>query len=96
MLVKVYAKCCRVNHHIQKVDQDDLIDAIQKIYDDAEERNIINTVDDKLVEKYLTEIHEYFNRNKCISAGDYMIMEVDSLDEVTIPNCLGWDTEFIF
>ena len=96
MLVKVYAKCCNVNQYIQEVDQDDLIDAIQEIYEDAEDRNIINTVDEKLIEKYLTEIHEYFNQNKRISVGDYMIMEVESLNDVTIPNCLGWDTQFIF
>ena len=96
MLVKVYAKCCRVAHYIQEVDQEALIDTIQEVFDDAAERNIINTTDDQLIEKYLTEIHEYFNKNKCISAGDYMIMEVDSLDDVTIPNCLGWDTQFIF
>lgn len=93
MLVKVYAKCCKVNQYIQEVDQDDLFNAIQDIYYDAMDRNIINTVVDN---QYLTKIQEYFNKNKCISVGDYMIMEVDSLDEITIPNCLGWDTEFIF
>lgn len=103
MLYKVYAQNCRAAKRISKATEDDLNHVIDRVYDRASEAGLINDmtedgeeIDYDKMEKYYDQIRAYFDKNKNISAGDYMIVDVESMDDITIPNACYGDESFIF
>lgn len=103
MLYKVYAQNCRAAKRISKATEDDLNHVIDRVYDRASEAGLINDmtedgeeIDYDKMEKYYDQIRAYFDKNKNISAGDYMIVDVESMDDIAIPNACYGDESFIF
>jgi hypothetical protein len=103
MLYKVYAQNCVCAKRISKATEDDLNHVIDRVYDRASEAGLINDmtedgeeIDFDKMEKYYDQIRAYFDKNKNISAGDYMIVDVESMDDITIPNACYGDESFIF
>ena len=104
MLYKVWAQNCvrPKGRRILEATQDDLNKVFDEIYNQASEENLIDDIDEngefdfsKLEHNY-NIISEYWKKNKSISAGDYEIVDVESRDDIRIPNVCYGDTHIIF
>ena len=104
MLYKVWAQNCvrPKGRRILEATQDDLNKVFDEIYNQASEENLIDDIDEngefdfsKLEHNY-SIISEYWEKNKSISAGDYEIVDVESRDDIRIPNVCYGDTRMIF
>lgn len=87
---------------ILQATQDDLNKVFDEIYNQASEENLIDDIDEngefdfsKLEHNY-SIISEYWEKNKSISAGDYEIVDVESIDDIRIPNACYGDAGIIF
>lgn len=97
-LFKVYAKCVTkaAGQRILEADDSDLREAIQSNIDNVFEYGSVDVDrdDDEAVNKFIEELYEKFDKSfhdsGIISCGDYMIIESE-YDEITIPNCIGWE-----
>ena len=102
MLYKVWAACCTRKKYIEDAKIDDLNDAFERIFDDAINSNLIDifTSDDEIdiekEEEAFNKISEYFEKNKMINCGDWMIVETDDKLGINIPNMCGYDSNIIF
>lgn len=102
MLYKVWARCCTRKKYIEDAKIDDLNDAFERIFDDAINSNLIDifTSDDEIdiekEEEAFNKISEYFEKNKMINCGDWMIVETDDKWGINIPNMCGYDSNIIF
>ena len=106
MLFRVWANCVRRPNgmRIEDVDQRALDEAINEVLDDAMVNDMIDTVrdsdptevDDNKISKALDKIRAWWEDDKFLNVGDYMIVEKDSIDEVRIPDMCGYDTSIIF
>lgn len=104
MLYKVWAQNCvrPKGMRINKATVEDLNKVFNDIYNAACNENLIDditeegNINQEELEKHYKMIEDYWEKNKTISAGDYMIVDVESQDDITIPNMCGADTSFIF
>lgn len=106
MLYKVWAQNCvrPKGMRIVEATQEDLNEVFDKIYNLASESNLIddsldedeNEIEHTKVEKYYGMIKDYWEKNKSISAGDYMIVDVEDKNDIQIPNACYGDESFIF
>lgn len=104
MLYKVYAKNCirPAGKRIVEATQEDLNKVLCEIVDDAWECGSIaltnedGDIDDKKYSDAFEKVEAYWNKNKCISSGDYEIVDVESFDDIQIPNKCESDTSIIF
>lgn len=108
-MFKVYAQCCRTakGKRIVEAFESDLKEAFDKIFDDAEEQGLVDVFDydedgepiesnDEKMEAAYDKIKSYWDENKSINVGDYMIVEAESIFDVIVPNMCGYDSSFIF
>ena len=104
MLFKVYAQNCvrPKGMRIIESNQNDLDQVMKEIMDEALNNEYIDLlnedgdIDDEKYSNAYEMIKEYWNDNKCISSGDYEIIEVESRDDVAIPNVCYSDASIIF
>lgn len=97
-LFKVYAKGVTraAGQRILEADDSDLREAIYANIDNVFEcgSDDVDRDDEEAVNKYMEELYEKFDKSfqetGIISCGDYMIIESER-DEITIPNCIGWE-----
>lgn len=109
MLFKVWAQNCvrPKGMRIIEVFESDLKQEFDKIFDEAcdiklidpfvydEDGDMVQVDDEKTSEAY-SKIEAYWNKNKEISSGDYMIIEAESKFDIEIPNVCYGDTSIIF
>ena len=104
MLFKVYAQDITrpAGMRIMEADESDLKGCFEEIFDEANNNewiNILNDeeeVDDSKVDEAYHAIEQYWDTHHCISPGDYMIIEVESREEINIPGSCASDASFIF
>lgn len=104
MMYKVWANCCirPAGKRIEDATKKDLDEAAERIFDDAVENHHIDifTADDDIDHekeaKAYEKIYKYYEEKKMLNVGDYMIVEAESYDAVSIPDMCGWDTGLIF
>ena len=97
-LFKVYAKGVTraAGQRILEADDSDLRESIWENIDHVFEYGSVDVDrdDDEAVNKYMEELYEKFDKSfqdtGIISCGDYMLIESE-YDEITIPNCIGWE-----
>lgn len=97
-LFKVYAKCVRraAGQRIIEADDSDLREAIQENIDHVFECGSVDVDrdDEEAVNRFVEELYEKFEKSYqdsgIINCGDYMLIESE-YDEITIPNCIGWE-----
>lgn len=103
MLFKVYAQNCvrPKGMRIIEASQDALNEVYSKLVDEAINSDAIDVfTDDELDDnKYSAAIDKceiYFKVHKSISAGDYEIVNVKSIEDISIPNVCYSDASIIF
>lgn len=103
MLYKVYAQNCRVAKRISKATQEDLNKVVDEVYNSASESGLIDDmtedgeeIDVDKMDAYYNQIWAYWEKNKSLSAGDYMIIDVDDYNDICIPNACFGDEGLIF
>lgn len=106
MLYKVWAQNCvrPKGRRILEATQEDINKVFDEIYNQALESNLIDDsldgngdeIDDRKVDMYYSMIRTYWDINKTISAGDYEIVDVESKDDIKIPNACYGDASIIF
>lgn len=106
MLYKVWAQNCirPKGRRIIKAYEDDLQEVFDKIFDEAEEAGLIDVFNDddsvesddaKVCEAY-DKIKSWWEECKEISPGGYMIVDVESIEDIIIPNVCYNDAGIIF
>lgn len=103
MLYKVYAKNCirPKGMRIIEASKNDLENVYFQIIDEAVDFGSIDIfaddeVDDNKYSAAYEKCEEYFKAHNKISAGDYMIVNAESLEEISIPNVCYSDASNIF
>ena len=99
MLYKVWAQNCvrPKGRRIIKAYEEDLQEVFDKIFDEAEERELIDPyiyyedgdvdkLDDKKVSEAYDKIKSWWEECKEISPGGYKIVDVESIEDIIIPN----------
>lgn len=104
MLFKVYARNCSCAKRISEVTEKDLRNVIDDVLDLALEHGILDItsnndpdeIDDVKEQQAYKKIWDYWNEYKHISAGDYEIVEKESIFDVQVPNVCYGDDSIIF
>lgn len=104
MIFKVYANNVRVPQgmRIKEATKEDYDEAVKDVFRSADDSGLIDYVnaDDEIdfqkMEVLYDKIHAYFDENKVLEAGDYMIIETESANDITVPNMCGNDASIIF
>ncbi len=104
MLFKVYAQNIvrPAGMRIMEADESDLKECFEEIFNEASNNELINIlndeeeVDDSKVDEAYRAIEKFWDSHHCISSGDYMIIEVESREEINIPSSCGNDAGIIF
>ena len=104
MLFRVWANCSGRRKKIEEIDQRDLDEAVNEVFDDAMENDMIdifrdndpNETDYTKMKKAFDKIWDWWEDTQFLYVGDYMIVEKDSIDEVHIPDMCGYNTSIIF
>lgn len=102
MIFKVWGQNCRVPKHIEIANDKDLPDAMDDIFNMANELSLIDIegengdADGKKIDAAYNEIEAFFEKNRYLGAGDYMIIEAESEDDISIPSMISNDANLIF
>lgn len=97
-LYKVYAKCVTraAGQRILEADDSDLREAIEENIDHVFDCGSVDVDldDEEAINRFMEELYEKFEKSYqdsgIINCGDYMLVESE-YDEITIPNCIGWE-----
>lgn len=104
MLFKVYAQNCvrPKGMRISPVDTKAIDEAVLDVVNTALNEGLVDCSDDEGEVDYakLNRIHErvwnYWLKHKNLSAGDWMIQEVDNINQVVVPSICSNDAHIIF
>lgn len=101
MIVKIYGRNVVKPKHILPADQNDLNDAVYDLLNEAIDMGLINFPEDdnqanKMLEVAADKVFDYYDKYKQLCCGDYMLVEVNSINDVSIPDMVGSDVSFIF
>lgn len=77
----------------ENASEEDITAAVVEVYKEAVS---LGLVDPKDKIKACQKIRDFLNRTKTLSTGSYIIADLDSLNDFTIPNGYGSDTKIIF
>lgn len=104
MIFKVWANNCvrPKGQRIIEASKKDLEEAVERVFTDAENSGLINilTEDDEIdndkMDAAYSKIYEFYEKNKSLDAGDWMIIEAESIYDVEVPNGCPGDASIIF
>lgn len=105
-IYKVYSQCVRVAKRIHEIDLDDVKEEISNLLNFAGDNGDVNytkeivdedgdveyEIDEDKYDEYFKKGLDFWEKNKCIGCGDYIIIECE-YDEIEIPNVAGFDTD---
>ena len=102
MMYKVWGQNCRVPKHIEMANNKDFSEAMDDIFNMACDLSLIDIdgengdADGEKIDAAYHEIEAFFEKNRYIGAGDYMIIEADNEDDISIPSMVSNDANLIF
>ena len=101
MIIKVYGRNCITSKRISHANQKDLNEGIDDVLNDAVNMGLIEFPKDddqvnKIWEDASNKVVEYWEKYKQLCCGDYMLIDVDSINDVSIPDMVGSDSSIIF
>ena len=103
-LFKVWANNCvrPKGQRIIEAYESDLNEAMDRVYEDALEHGLVDdwdedgNLDNEKLEAAYAKIRAYWEKNKSLEAGDWMIVEAESISDITVPNMCAGDAGIIF
>lgn len=95
MMFKVYAKNITrpKGMRIIHATSSDLDEAVQDVLNYAMD---VGMVDGSNLDAAYDKIYNYYEKNHVLNAGDWMITDAESIDDIVIPNMCGNDASLIF